>query len=770
MFPYFEVLSFRAAKDSPMISILPLNFVLPGSLSFGGPTSSVHHLGSASPICCSFVELFPVGTGILLSVSPDRHSDDGLTRMAIRFSHQCNVDSSLPGMEPTDSTLIRELRQLLPPSPLFCDGTWSTTGSPMDYAKGTVHATAAAAIVATGKHGPVGIRITMNSVRHVPNAFSSELLALTTAGHLRSGWSRCNNVSDCQSAIRTTVLEKTPRPGTLVPFSVLLRSHFRLHPVLKVKAHPERRKAPDQFTPLEAGIYLADMLAGDPTSFESKGGHHTTVDSSILLPALAEGQLFTVVSNDEDMEVIADLRQEAARSRCADYLRRRDAYKVTDRFNPSYYRWTRTTPYLAGDVWTGCSDAIAKRALKVRLIWDKKWLRTRSADTEETRACPLCGPGSPETLRHILLECGAPSILEARINGFRRAADSIQEALAGQLPEAEFLLAYHSLISSHPHGETILTGLLTPSIMHRVDLIPLHQRLSGGRAYRAIVNHSRKFYVPLCLDIHQARSALLTPPGVPAGNVRRRPQGIASHLLPSQLREMTSRDTDYIGLCPPPDETRASSTPLQRQRSRPLGRRRPRGPKSLRAFWPNPAPSDTFGAPPSSSPVPSPTPELPPSDSLPFAPPSRLGVTPPLVDSPSDDSAHLSPQQQQAPCVGATIPRLLPQPNADNPSLTLLPSTDFISTAEAHSAPRVPRATNCPSHSTALPHSDRRSLEGRATRKRSAPATLYACTTDCVTRPTRLDSPAADETLLVGDASSRRPLFPAAGQPALTRQ
>ena len=383
-------------------------------------------------------------------------------------------------------------------------------------------------------------------------------------------------------------------------------------------------------------------------------------------------------------------------------------------------------------------------------------VRARSEDTDETRACTLCGPGSIETLRHIHLEC-APSIMEAMTNGFRRAADSIQEALAGQLPEAEFLLAYQSLIYSHPHGETILTGLLTPSIMHKVDLIPLHQRLSGGRAYRAIVNHSRKFYVPLCLDIHQARSALLTPPGVPAGNVRRRPQGIASHLLPSQIREMTSRDTDYIGLCPPADETRASSTPHRQRRSRSLGRRRPRGQKSLRAFWPNPTPSDPTCSPHSSPPDPSPPLELPHPDNLPIAPPLRIGVTPPLVGSPSDDSSHLGPQRQQATCVGSRIPRPLPQSNSDYRSLTPLPSTDLISTDEAHSVTRVPRAANCPSLSTALPLSDRRPPEGRVTRKRSAPATLDACSTDCVTHLTRLDPPAAGETSLGGDASSRRP-------------
>ena len=428
--------------NCPTISILPLNFAPPpGYLTFGGPAAAVRHLGSCSPVRCTPEELFPDATGLLLSVSPDRQSEDGLTTMAIKCSHWCKVDLTLPTKDPSDDSILQELRQFLPLAPLYCDGTWSRAGSPMDFARGTTTVTAAAAVVAAGPDGPVGIRVTMGSIRHVPNAFSSELLALTVAGHIRCGWSQHGVFSDCQSAIKTTVHEKTPRPGTLVPFSDLLRGHFRQLPVLKVKAHPERRKALPQFTPLDAGIFLADKLAGDPPSFEKMGGRYRTVESADLLPVLTQGQLFTVVSDDDTGATIADLRHEVARSCCSDYLRRRDTFKFSDRFNPFYYRWTRTTPYLAGDVWTGCADSIAMRALKVRLIWDKKWLRARSECSEEARVCPICNTGGAETLRHILLECDAPSLVEARANGLRRAHESLQEALGGQLPEAEFLLA-----------------------------------------------------------------------------------------------------------------------------------------------------------------------------------------------------------------------------------------------------------------------------------------------------------------------------------------
>ena len=103
----------------------------------------------------------------------------------------------------------------------------------------------------------------------------------------------------------------------------------------------------------------------------------------------------------------------------------------------------------------------------------------------------------------------------------------------------------------------------------------------------------------MCLAIHSARSLLLSPPTVET-RTRRRPQGVASHLLPAQLRAMTARDTDYEGLgtpsegAPDPPVEATEDSMYRRLRSRPLRRRRPRGQQSIPACWSAPtAPTKT---------------------------------------------------------------------------------------------------------------------------------------------------------------------------------
>ena len=334
-----------------------------------------------------------------------------------------------------------------------------------------------------------------------------------------------------------------------------------------------------------------------------------------------------------------------------------------------------------------CPDPIARRALKIRLIWDKQWLRSRSSRTEIETHCTLCHSGCPETLRHILLECDASTVVEARADGLQRAAAYIQEALGGQLPESEFLLGYHSLITTHPHGETLLTGLLTPSATHAVDEIRTPSRLSGGRTYQALVQHCRRFYVPMCLAIHSARAALLAAPKGGAGTRRRRPCGLASHLLPTgTLRPMTSQGTDYPGLDSALEGPALNpSPPCTRRRAsrRPPARDRLRGQRTLQECWPqSPFPTHSSSSPPFLPPTPAPLPNTgsPPDPTVALANPCPLspqlaiphdGVPDP--PSPASNAPHhlnrRRPRSSRAARRSRPCPRGLPRANHSSFSL-----------------------------------------------------------------------------------------------------
>lgn len=297
---------------------------------------------------------------------------------------------------------------------VWTDGSWKRTGTLRDRLDRNTHILAGSAMVklsASGRYS--AIRMVYDKYTP-PEAYVTELLALTAA----SRYGSAPIYSDCASAIATAqkAQKHTWRSSPLSPVLEAI-SCLEAHKFVKVQAHPERTKQCAEWSAEDRGIYLADCVADpDPAKhLEAARLAHEwsgqplrcgTMPVDDLLEACAGASTFVVRSNEHDTLLISDpIRLEAALV-LAKYVAERDTARM---LGGRSEKWTQMSTALAEAAWLvkvrKQKMTIARRAAILRSLWDKYMFGDKRQLYGEAvhSKCRRCN--APESHAHILVHC-----------------------------------------------------------------------------------------------------------------------------------------------------------------------------------------------------------------------------------------------------------------------------------------------------------------------------------------------------------------------------
>ena len=435
-----------------------------------GPGEDSQALGAGVLARREWSGIFPTSAwgnedGYVLETTGDRHRIDG--------SNTCEVSAIRRRRVKTVWTDEDEERAQWDLAKIYTDGSLKVTGNFLMRAQTGGTRVAAASVVMDNGDGTYDAVRATSGIK-LRSAYDAELLGLALAG-----WASTTSTvhCDCESAIRAVKGFHQNGRGDARQSAALWATRPG-NEIRKVRAHAERRGGPA--TEEERGNCVADAVA--------KGERQANVDV-LELDEEDVRKIFRslefLLATDEDAD--PDWRKLRQIHRGEAYLRQRDQYR-TERGQPA--RWEGTTLHLAGAI-VRRAGTMLQRARFVRTIWDKqahggntvKWGLT----DEDGGRCGTCG--ALEDQRHIVMDCGNPGMQEARAGMFaalRQGCESVKSASARRI-----LLKMEDLVMHHPHGHTVLTGVLTPEIQEEIRGIDVDL---SDRDYRAVVEVIAEVY------------------------------------------------------------------------------------------------------------------------------------------------------------------------------------------------------------------------------------------------------------------------------------
>jgi exonuclease III len=401
------------------------------------------------------IDILTGNTAYLVVLSPDYHEIDGSnvaqvlyirsrTPLPIRVARPAVLRDNLVGW--CDDAVA-----------IYTDGSWTERGSITERMSGLTQSRSYASVVKLATDGRWhGIRVRTDQPHY--EAFTVELLAQAVAIELvTEAGVACPIYSDCQGAIAlrakaTSGVMGFHYAGQLVPAASPVT-------IVKVEAHPERKRNRQTWDQNDWGIYLADRVAG-PVDAVRELSSLCDIQEDDFLHLVRERSRFTVERMGSLL--VHKLLRHCSWERHRGYLRRRDAYREARGVPPCWLG--------SGSLWAPLlhtKGSIADWAGKIRVIWDKLWIgRNRAKSRAGDPSCRLCG-STLEDQDHTLLRCPHPVMAECRRQCIETAVSRAKAARG----EGKFRLAvqaYCRIASVGPDAYSLWTGVPTPLAMEAI--------------------------------------------------------------------------------------------------------------------------------------------------------------------------------------------------------------------------------------------------------------------------------------------------------------
>ena len=332
---------------------------------------------------------------------------------------------------------------------IYTDGSWSKTDTlgSLLLSNGKV-STAGAVVVHTGR-GMIPIKVIMDI--DVGGAFEAEVVSLLI-GHEIAKDRHLTIWTDCEAAL------KKLRGGGFGSLSQVIGGWKRRPNVTfsKVKAHPERRLPPQQWSQEEKGNYLADQVAGGIVQ------PAFTVLASQWLKKVGSSSKITINRKD-GTPLIRDVSHIKSRCDIDQYLLERDEYRKLALKTPE---WAGANISLHHKL-LGRSNKIGDRVITSRIGLTKRW---QWASCRADNQCQGC----LETIYdicHPLRDCRVESMVQERDRWWQLVEQKIASA-PYEFQHTLYILTKH--MREDPCGETACCGSFLPNFVNSLPNSSLH--------------------------------------------------------------------------------------------------------------------------------------------------------------------------------------------------------------------------------------------------------------------------------------------------------